>query len=269
MSKAQDPQLSQIIDNNFQQLFKDLEAYYHANEERISQEQKDFYSPQISQLEAQLHESEQLYDNMESKATTFHHDIIQKEAVVQRMVHLSSQLHSKIRNGNTCSRFFQSWVSDGTDKDVLLRSFEAIFLHRAQQRIFFRRWSRKTIVKRDARLTREIRTRYDKEMKSKSTDFNRQISQLESQVAAARALLEEKQRNFIEMQQRLKKAFMRGVVNINLEAMDVFNGAQLMGMMQEIEGGEQGQHDVDAPVDESDDDFYVEDAPEVKIVRHQ
>ena len=269
MAKVHDPQLSKILENNFQQLIKDLEAFYHANEETISKEQNDFYSPQIAQLQSQLQDSEQLYDNMETQATTFHHDIIQKEAIVQRMVHLSSQLHSKIRNGNTCSRFFQSWVSDGTDKDILLRSFEAIYLQRANQRVFFRRWARKTIIKREARFTREIRTRYDKEMKSKSTDFNRQISQLESQVAAARALLEEKQRNFIEMQQRLKKAFMRGVVNLNLEAMDVFNGAQLMGMMQEIEGGEQGLRDQDAPVDESDDDFYVEDTPEVKIVRHQ
>lgn len=267
-SKGKDAQLTEIINSNFQHLIQDLEAYLHENDEKIAKEQDAIFTPQIQQLQNMLSDAKQQYDDMDSRASESNQEIIQKEAVLQRMVNLSSQLHSRIRNGNTCSRFFKSWVADGTNKDVLYNSFYAIYIQRAFKRSFFRRWSRMMFRKRDRRLTRDIKSKYDKEMKSKSADFDRQISDLEEQVAAARAELNEKQQNFLEMQQKIKKSFMRGVVNLNLEAMDVFNGAQLMSMMQEIEGGEKGIHDKDAPIDESDDDFYVEEAPKVTVVRH-
>ena len=62
---------------------------------------------------------------------------------------------------------------------------------------------------------------------------------------------------------------MRGVVNLNLEAMDVFNGAQFMDLMQEVEGNEVDHQDIETGVNESDDDFFVEEAPSVSVIRHK
>jgi hypothetical protein len=62
---------------------------------------------------------------------------------------------------------------------------------------------------------------------------------------------------------------MRGVVNLNLEAMDVFNGAQFMDLMQEVEGDEAEHVDEEAPVNESDDEFFVEeDIPQISVILH-
>lgn len=269
MSKEDDPQIHEIIDDSMTQLAKTLEEYMRKNEASIAQERSDFYTPQIQELETQLKEHHEEFLRMQSNASEATGQLVQKEAILMRMIQLSSKLQSKVRNGNSMSRAFNGWVIHGTDTEILEAAFKNTFLKNAVKRLMFKRWIRKMYKKREIRFTREIKTRFEKESKAKAAESNRIIEELESELNSAKTELETKQKSFLEMQQRLRKAFMRGVVNLNLEAMDVFNGAQFMNLMQEVEGNETEEHENEDSLNESDDEFFVEEEPQINVIRHQ
>lgn len=263
-----DEQLGRILDENFGRLANELEDYLRKHEQDVADERSAFYQPQIEELEDQLKEGREHYAELEEHVHGLTQVLVKKEAVLNKMVRLSAKLHQKVRNSNSCSRAFNLWAEMGTNKDVLANTYKRIFIINCLKRIFFRRWLRKMHHRREARIMHEIKTRFDKEARAKAAESNKVIEGIEAQLAEAKAELEEKQRKFLEMQQRLRKAFMRGVVNLNLEAMDVFNGAQFMDLMQEVEGNEAEHRDEDAPLDESDDEFFVEEAPQISVIRH-
>lgn len=269
MEEHVDEQLSNILEDHFAALSHSLEDYMRQNDQSIAEERKDFYMPQINELQEKIKEGEEIFTEMEEHASQVTTMLVKKEAVLAHMVQLSARLHQKIRNGNSYSRAFNRWTEIGTDKEVLAKVYERIYIVNAAKRIFFKRWVRKMYKQRENRFIHEIKTRFERESRAKAIESNRIIESLEAELAEAKGLLEEKQKNFLEMQQRLRKAFMRGVVNLNLEAMDVFNGAQFMDLMQEVEGNEAEHSNEDAPINESDDEFYVEEeAPKISVIRH-
>ena len=267
-AEARDEQLGQILDENFERLANDLEDFMKKHGQRVADERSAFYQPQIAELEARINQGAGEFTEMEGKVRSLTQILVQKEAMLNRMVRLSAKLHQKVRNGNSCSRAFNLWAEMGTNKDVLANTYRKIFITNSMKRTFFRRWLRKMYQRREGRMLHEIKTRFDKEARAKAAESNKVIEGIEAELAAAKAELEEKQRKFLEMQQRLRKAFMRGVVNLNLEAMDVFNGAQFVDLMHEVEGNEADHRDEDAPLDESDDEFFVEEAPQISVIRH-
>lgn len=268
MSDKAEETLHQIIQTNFDNLRDDLQKFITYNDQVVAKEQNDVYSPIIAKLTDELNSYQTQFQQMQTLTQDNTAELTRKENILRKLVEKSALLHTKVRNSNISSRAFHTWIEDGTEKLILTRRFESIFIKKATERVFFRRWIRKMHKRREDRLELEARHIYEKESKESSKRYNAQITKLEEELAAARAELESKQKSFLEMQQRLRKAFMRGVVNLNLEAMDVFNGAQFMNLVQEVEGGTGGVHDSENEVEEGDDEFYVEEAPNVAVIRH-
>ena len=265
---TQDEQLHAILDENFTRLANELEDYMKRHEGNVAAERTNFYQPQIDDITERIRQGEEEFGGLRGKVTELTKHLVKKEGILNRMVRLSAKLHQKVRNSNSCSRAFNLWSEMGTNKDVLANTYRRIFIIHSLKRTMFRRWLRKMYRKRENRIMKEVKTRFDKEARAKAAESNKVIESIEQELAAAKAELEEKQRKFLEMQQRLRKAFMRGVVNLNLEAMDVFNGAQFVDLMHEVEGNEADHRDEDAPLDESDDEFFVEEAPQISVIRH-
>lgn len=268
MSKTAEPELHQIVNENFDKLLSDLEDFFKRHSEAIAKEQSDFYSPTIQRLQGELDKAQLDYEQMSAAAQEHTVELARRRALLNNLLARSAKLHLKVRKANVASRTFHQWINDGTDKNILIRTFEKIFIHNPMKRILFKRWVRKMHHKREARIESEARQVYEKESRTRANEYNSQIARIEKDLADARNELETKQKNFIEMQQKLRKAFMRGVVNLNLEAMDVFNGAQFMDMAQEVEGRTGGTRDEDNEVEEGDDEFYVEESPSISVVRH-
>lgn len=269
MSDQAKEELHGIVGQHFTALRDELEEFFKKHSDDVAEEQASIYKPQIDQLESTLNELQDYAATMTAENQEATDELNRKTEIFLRMVSRSSKLHSRVRNSNLASRSFHTWIGDGTTQNLLSTSFDSIYLHDAIKRLLFRRWVRKMHNRRQQRLYQEARQRFDKETRSKQAEYNAQITQLEKELAEAREELYSKQRSFKEMQQRLRKAFMRGVVNLNLEAMDVFNGAQFMNMTDEVEGAEGGVHDSENEVEEGDGEFFVEEEPKVSVVRRK
>jgi hypothetical protein len=254
---------------HFDHLVEDLEKYMRRTEEVIAQEPSDVYTPQISALEGKVHDCEEEYARMEAAASETTIELARKEAAIARLITMSARLHQRVRNGRSCSRSFKAWEEIGTDRRVLVHAFKRIYLLSRLKRAFFRRWIRKMHRKREDRFHVDLKTRFDKQRRTQAAETNRVVVALEDELRVARDELEQKQQRFLELQQRLRKAFMRGIVNLNLEAMDVFNGGQFMDLIQEVEGNEAEHFDEEAAINESDDEFFVEDdSVPISVIRH-
>ncbi|KAH0795531.1 centrosomal protein [Histomonas meleagridis] len=196
--------------------------------------------------------------------------LVRKQAILNNLIEMCSKLHQKLRDGNTRSRYFNTWVQMGTDKEVLYEAFHSIYIERAIERLFFRRWNRLMHKKRLRRLESRIRKRYSSILKTKEEESLQIIQDLEAELATAKSELQKSQENFNQMQDRLKKAFLRGVVNLNIEAMDAFDGAPFANENSEVESQSTIEDDfIDYDDDDDDDDFYVEDVPSVSVIKHQ
>ena len=268
MSVEAEPELHQILDENFNKLRDDLEEFFRRNQQTIADEQSKVYSPIINKLEGELHEALEEYEQTNEATRDNSNELARKNAILANLIKKSAKLHRKVRDANIMSRSVHSWIEDSNDRLLLARRFEDLYIKNAIPRVFFSRWVRKMHQKRNQRIENEARQIYEKESRSRAAEYNAQIEKLEAELANARNELETKQKSFIDMQKKLRKAFMRGVVNLNLEAMDVFNGAQFMDMTQEVEGKTGGTHDSENEVEEGDDEFYVEESPNISVIRH-
>ena len=269
MSDEKDQILSGILTKYFTEMADAVEEYMRQARDQISEERKEYFTPKINSLQENLNQQIEEFQEMQDTANDTNNKFAKKDAIRNQLVTCSFKLHQKVRNSNLLARAFNAWKKIGTEKALLAKVFKRNFIRNALRRIYFKRWIRRMIAKRENRVSSEIKRRYEKIWKAKAMEAQRTIEQLEQELASAREELETKQRKFLEMQQRLRKAFMRGVVNLNLEAMDVFNGAQFMDLMQEVENNEIDHQDDETAVNESDDDFYVEEAPPISVIRHR
>lgn len=263
-----DQALSNILTDHFSEMANALEEFLKKARDEVVEERKQNYTPHIERLQNELNQKLEEFAQMQGDSAQVTNELVKEEAYLTRLINLRAKLSQKVRNANNESRTFNAWKQLGTDTPILTKVFKRTFVRNCMRRIYFRRWVRKTHVKRENRIVNEIKKRYDKIWKAKALEAQKTIEDLESELAEARDELESKQENFIEMQRRLRKAFMRGVVNLNLEAMDVFNGAQFMDLMQEVEGNEVDHQDTETAVNESDDDFFVEEDPQISVIRH-
>ena len=268
MSLNAESELHQIVTENFDKLLSDLEEFFKQHNQTIEKEQGDIYLPIIQRLQNELQAIQTEHEQMSIEAQTSTAELERKKAILNNLMKKALRLQLKGRYSAIVSRLFANFIKEGTNKRLLAQRFHDLYIVQAPKRILFRRWIRKMRQRRIAKIEAEARQVYEKESKARSAEYNAQISQLEQELENAKHELETKQKSFIEMQQKLRKAFMRGVVNLNLEAMDVFNGAQFMDMVQEVEGKTGGTHDSENEVEEGDDEFYVEEAPNIAVIRH-
>lgn len=268
MELGSDEALREVISINFERLRKDMMQFIKDFESSVDDYQKSIYLPHVQELEGKYHELKSVYDEFETGTDTGSRELARLEDIYMKLVNRSSKLHQRVRNHNLLSRAFTSWVNDGTERKIAYDTFKSIYIYNALKRVYFRRWVRMMHRKRHQRLETEARLRYEREVKAKSSEYNSQIARLEKELSNARSELESKQKSFKEMQERLKKAFMRGVVNLNLEAMDVFNGAQFMNLTEEVENAENAVRDDEAEIEEGDEEFFVEEEPKVSVIRH-
>ena len=258
----------ELVNKHFDNLKNELELYFKNSSNQVIQEKKALYEPQLNKLESQLKAEQDHFTQMEMDTGKNTTELARKEGILNKMLLKSARLHAKVRNNNLSSRAFHSWIESGTSKGILSRTYKSIYIDQAPKRIFFRKWFKKMLEKREIGYLNEIKQKFEKEAKTKAIESNKQISQLEAELAGARAELEMKQKNFRDMQQKLKKSFMRGVVNLNLEAMDVFNGSQYANLVEEVENNEQIIEN-NEPVDEGDEEFFIEEEPQISIIRHK
>lgn len=97
----------------------------------------------------------------------------------------------------------------------------------------------------------------------KETESAQKITALEAELDAVKQLLVEHEAQHDEMQQKLRRAFMRGVVNLNLEAMGVF------GEVPTTEVPASQKHITQRAKGPDEDDFVIEPAPRISVVRHR
>jgi hypothetical protein len=134
---------------------------------------------------------------------------------------------------------------------------------------FFRRWIRKMDRKRGNRLNVELKTRFDQQRRAQAAETNRVVVGLEGELRVARGELKQKQERFLELRQPLRNVFMKEIVNLNLEAMDVFNGGQFMDLIQEVEGNEAEHFNEKAAINETDDELLVDDdSVSISVTNH-
>ena len=115
------------------------------------------------------------------------------------------------------------------------------------------------------RQKRELRRSCEKDLRMKETEAAQRITALQAELDAVKQLLVEHEKQHGEMQQKLRRAFMRGVVNLNLEAMDVFGEIPTVDTVKD-----KNATITQVVKDDSDDedDFFVEPAPRISVVRH-
>jgi predicted nuclease with TOPRIM domain len=134
-----------------------------------------------------------------------------------------------------------------------------LYIDEPMKRILFKRWVRRMRKVRVQRQRRDLRRSCDRELKQKDTEAAQKIAALQSELEAVQQLLLEHEQQHAEMQEKLRRAFMRGVVNLNLEAMDVFGEVPTMETIT-VAKAERKERPTD--------DFFVEPAPRVSVVRH-
>jgi Mg2+ and Co2+ transporter CorA len=267
---AQKDDVHEILEVHFARIVEDLENHMQRKEAELAQDRRDFYTPQIEALEAKIQTAEDEFLRMEGEASASTTELNRKSAAINRLVQVSARLHQRVRNGWVCVRSLKAWAEIATDRLILIRAFKRIYILSRLKRAIFRRWIRKMYKRREERIHAEIKSRFEKQRRAQAAETNRVMGGLEEELQTARAELEEKQQRFLELQQRLRKAFMRGVVNLNLEAMDVFNGAQVMDLIQEVQGNEAEHFDEEAAINESDDEFFVEDdSVPISVIKHR
>jgi cell division septum initiation protein DivIVA len=270
MSTTED-RLHQIIDDRFTRMYISLEEYIKRLQAQVAQGSSDHYGPTVTDLQTRLQSAEQLFRETEERASAMASELIKKETALAKMIDLSGRLHEKCRNRDARFHGFNEWLDMATHQSIAVRVFRSIFLGPASKRLYFRRWHRKTLVKQENRLAAEIKVSFEEKSCEKRVETDRLINDLETSLAIARHELQTKQQNYIEMQQRLRKAFMRGLVNLNLEAMDVFRGQEELAFLlaPDALAQDRHQHPYPAPIDDLEDDCIVqEDNPRILVQRH-
>ena len=149
-----------------------------------------------------------------------------------------------------------------------------LFMDNAVLRLLFRRWVRKMFKVRFIRRKRELKRSNNREIKHQESEASQRIVALQSELIAVKELLAEHERQHGDMEKKLKRAFMRGVVNLNLEAMDVFGDIPatddfLSAALNPPKKSEKKQILLSDDQSEDGDDFYVEPAPRISVIRHK
>ena len=237
----------------------------------LIKENQEYYQPIIQKFERRVAEQRLKNATEKKRGEQLRDQLDRTNLMISRFVLHIANLKARDHTASIRSRVFKAWADLATGKQIMTSTIARLYLDRPMRRILFKRWVRRMRKVRQQRLGRELRHVMQQDISQKETEQTQKITALRAELQAVRQLLVEHEKQHGEMQQKLRRAFMRGVVNLNLEAMDVFGEIPTevppppIRKSAEIAAATNHQDDED----EDENDFYVEPAPKISVIRHR
>jgi hypothetical protein len=255
-----------IVDDHHTVLEEELEALMKAVKKRLLQKHRQFYEPIIEQLERKL--AERISQNeIEAKRGA---DLVgflgRTDVILSRLINHIIIYRNRDKTAGARAQMFSAWASMVTDRAVITRVATERFLHDPAKRMLFHRWVRRWRKVSLQRQRRELRRSNERDIKAQESEGLQKIAALQAELDAVKQLLIDHEKEHAEMQEKLRRAFMRGVVNLNLEAMDVFGEVPTTETLPPAKPERTRGRRRDRR--ESPDDFVVEPAPRISVIRH-
>lgn len=263
-----------IVDAHHQQVDDELIALLTAIQKRLLQTHKNYYTPIINNLQRKIDEQKIANETMSKRAEGIDQEADKLNIIFEKMVDHISFMKMKEQVSNAKSKLLHAWRDIATSRRIYEDTMFRIYLQEPMKRILFKRWVRRMNKVRFNRKKRELRRENSREMKAQETEATQRITALQSELIAVRQLLAEHERQNGEMQQKLRRAFMRGVVNLNLEAVDVFgevpatDGLVSSIAAQPLKKKKKMELPKDSDSDSDNEDFVVEPAPRISVIHH-
>lgn len=254
-----------IVDNHQEVMENEIQSLVRKINTRLHNSHTAHYTPIIEQLERRLAEQKLKNAAEDKRGGQLEAQKNRTELIISRFVGHISLLRIKERTNNVRSRIFKAWFDLSSGRTVMANTAERLYCKDPMRRILFKRWQRKFRDSRSKRQRRELRRSCEKDIRLRETEATQRVTALQAELSAVKQLLVEHEKQHGEMQQKLRRAFMRGVVNLNLEAMDVFGEIPTADAIPNNQRNI-GQKTEDASSDE--DDFFIEPAPRISVIRH-
>jgi hypothetical protein len=189
------------------------------------------------------------------------------DIILSRLIDHIIVYRHRDRTASLRARIFSAWADYATDRTIVLRIATERFLHEPAKRTLFHRWVRRWRKNSVQRKKRELRRTNDRDLKVQEGEGLQKIAALQAELDAVKQLLIDHEKQHAEMQEKLRRAFMRGVVNLNLEAMDVFGEVPTAEAIPPPRAERARGKRRDAR--DGADDFVVEPAPRISVIRHR
>lgn len=265
MSQEEINEMYEICESHQEQIDDELQALIKASSERILKAHQNHYQPIVDKLERQVAEQ-----NLRNEATKKRSEELGSQAGDTDVVltHFSDHiayLRIKQHSANQRSKIFKAWKDLSLDRQIIIDISQHLYLDQPMLRILFKRWHRKMRSIRSTRLKRDLRRQCQMDLRLKETEASQRINALQAELASIKNLLAEHEKQHADIEKKLRQAFMRGVTNLNLEAMDVFGEIPLSNVTSTGMPVVTPQKEED----EDQDDFYVEPAPKISVIRHR
>lgn len=265
MAEQNIPKVNQIIDAHHDSIEDELQEILRTMDKRLVSQNKKHYEPLIQGLERQVEEQRLKTAGASQRQKQLANEETHTEKSTDKFLDMISDLKNHVKTVNDKSRIFKAWAKLAIGRDIMEELGNQIYLKEPLKRIMFKRWVRKMRRVKSQRQKRMLKRQLQQEVRTRETEDSQRIVALQSELSAVRHLLEEHEKQAAEVEAKLRRAFMRGVVNLNIEAMDVF------GEVPTADTFANGQAAVPPSLQEEDDepDFYVEPAPRISVIRHR
>lgn len=265
--------MHEYVDNHHFALDEELQALLRSMKFRLIKENDQHYQPIIQKLQRGIAEQGVKNETEKKRGEQLHAQLERTKLITSHFIDQIAELKLRDRTASSRSRVFKAWANLALGKNVMPDAIERLYLDRPMRRILFKRWVRRMRKVRQQRLGRELRHICQQDMAQKETDASQRITALRSELQAVRQLLVEHEQQHAEMQQKLRRAFMRGVVNLNLEAMDVFGEVPTEvppPQTMKMSSGHMPAKTKKKYGDENEgNEFFVEPAPKISVIRHK
>ena len=268
-------QVNLIVENHHQTADAELTALLKGVQSRLLKSHKEHYTPIIKNLERKIDEQHVANDTMVKRSQEIDEEAEHLGYIFDKMVDHIIILKMKVNAANTKSKILNAWRDYATSRRIYENTMDRLYMENPMKRILFKRWLRRLHKVRFQRKKRELKRSNNKEIKQQENEATQKIVALQSELTAVKELLAEHERQHGDMEKKLKRAFMRGVVNLNLEAMDVFGDIpasddfMASALKPPTKKPKKEQKVLSDDESEDGDDFYVEPAPRISVIRHK
>ncbi|OHT13188.1 hypothetical protein TRFO_16743 [Tritrichomonas foetus] len=237
---------------------------------RLYQEHQQYYQPIIQKLERRVAEQNVKNATEKKRGEQLEGELERTKLIISRFVYHIAELKARDHLRNVRSRVFKAWADIASGRAIMANMTVRLYLTQPMRRILFKRWVRRMRKVRQQRLGRELRHVCQQDISQKETEASQRICALKSELQAVQQLLIEHEKQHGEMQEKLRRAFMRGVVNLNLEAMDVFGEVPTTEVVPPpVRKSAQLAAATQDSSDDDGNDFFVEPAPKISVIRHR
>ena len=267
--------MHEYVDNHHETLDEELQNLLRSMKFRLIKENQEYYQPIIQKCERRVAEQRLKNATEKKRGEQLQDQLNRTNLIISRFVIHIANLKARDHTANIRSRVFKAWADLATGKKIMSDAIVRLYLDRPMRRILFKRWVRRMRKVRQQRLGRELRHVMQQDISQKETEQTQKITALRAELQAVRQLLVEHEKQHDEMQQKLRRAFMRGVVNLNLEAMDVFGEVPTevapppVRKSAEVVTANDNNNNNNNDDDDDENDFYVEPAPKISVIRHR